>query len=101
MDVPSAWEYNAAVGMWFLDNSLKVEATYYALNSTSGDDIRKYNAAQPTNKVNFDQVGFSVQYYFKDVKGLGVLAYGSQMMNGRNMGKFTNIGGGLTYQFKI
>ena len=102
MDVPSAWEYNAAVGMWLLDNSLKIEASYYLLNSTSGDDIRKYNAAQPTNKVNFDQVNFSLQYYFfKQVKGLGVIAYYSQMLNGRNMGKFTNIGGGLTYQFKI
>lgn len=101
MDVPSAWEYNAAIGMWLLQNSLKLEASYYAQNSTSGDDIRKYNAPQPTNKVNFGQAGFSVQYYIKGVKGLGVLAYGSQMFSGRNMGKFTNIGGGLTYQFKI
>lgn len=101
MDVPNAWEYNAAIGMWLLDSSLKLEATYYAQNSTSGDDIRKYNAPQPTNKVNFDQLGFSAQYYIKPVKGLGVLAYYSQMLNGRNMGKFTNFGAGLTYQFKI
>ena len=101
MDVPSAWEYNGAIGMWFLDSSLKLEASYYALNSTSGDDIRKYNAAQPTNKVNFNQVGFSAQYFIKPVKGLGVLAYYSQMLDGRNMGKFTTFGAGLTYQFKI
>lgn len=101
MDVPSAWEYNGAIGWWLLDNSLKLEANYYALNSTSGDDIRKYNAAQPTNKVNFDQLGFSAQYFIKPVKGLGVLAYYSQMLNGRNMGKFTTFGAGLTYQFKI
>jgi hypothetical protein len=101
MDVPNAWEYNAAIGMWLLDNSLKLEATYYAQSSTSGDDIRKYNAAQPTNKVNFDQLGFNAQYYIKPVKGLGVLAYYSQMLNGRNAGKFSNFGAGLTYQFKI
>jgi hypothetical protein len=101
MDVPNAWEYNAVVGMWLLDNSLKFEANYYGLKSTSGDDIRKYNAAQPTNKVEFDQVGVLVQYYIKPLKGLGVLAYYSSMFDGRNMGKFTNIGGGLTYQFKI
>jgi len=100
MDVPSAWEYNAAVGVWLLKNTLKLEATYYALQSTSGDDIRKYNAAQPTNKVNFDQVGFSAQYFIKPVKGLGLLAYYSQMLNGRNMGKVTTLGAGATYQFK-
>jgi hypothetical protein len=101
MDVPNAWEYNAVIGWWLLDNSLKLEASYYAQNSTSGDDIRKYNPAQPTNKVNFDQVQFSTQYFVKPVKGLGVLAYYSQMLNGRNIGKFTTFGAGLTYQFKI
>lgn len=101
MDVPSALEYNAVVGMWFLDNSLKLEASYYAMKSTSGDDVRSYNAAQPTNKVQFDQIGLSTQYFIKPVKGLGVLAYYSQMINGRNMGKFATFGFGATYQFKI
>jgi hypothetical protein len=101
MDVPNAWEYNAAIGMWFLKNSLKTEVGYYGQNSTSGDDIRKYNAAQPTNKVSFGQIGFSAQYYIKPIKGLGVLAYYSQVVNGRNIGKSATIGGGLTYQFKI
>ncbi len=101
MDVPSAWEQNAVVGMWLLKNSLKLEASYYALNSTKGDDIRKYNAAQPTNKVEFGQVGFSTQYFIKPVKGLGVLAYYSQVVSGRNMGKFNMFGAGATYQFKI
>jgi hypothetical protein len=101
MDVPNAWEYSAAVGWWLFDNSLKLEASYYVLNSTSGDDIRKYNGAQPTNEVDFDQLGFSAQYFFKEVKGLGILAYGSQMLNGRNMGKFTSFGAGVTYQFKF
>lgn len=101
MDVPNAWQYQAVAGVWLLDNSLKLEANYMGLRCTSGDDIRKYNAGQPTNKVEVDQVGFNTQYYFKKLKGLGVLAYYNQMINGRNMGKFTNIGAGVTYQFKI
>ena len=101
MDVPNAWEYNGVIGWWFLDNSLKVEASYYAQTSTSGDDIRSYNAAQPTNKVNFGQVGGNVQYFIKGVKGLGVLGYYNQLVNGRNMGKFATLGVGLTYQFKF
>lgn len=101
MDVPNAWEYNAVVGMWLLENTLKLEVNYYGLKSTSGDDIRKYNAAQPTNKVEFEQVGFAIQYFIKPLKGVSVLANYTSMFDGRNMGKFTNFGGGLTYQFKI
>ncbi|NJM24547.1 MAG: hypothetical protein HC859_02460 [Bacteroidia bacterium] len=71
------------------------------MNSTSGDDIRKYNAAQPTNKVDLGQLGFTTQYYFKGIKGLGVLAYYSQVISGRNTAKIQNIGGGVTYQFKL
>jgi hypothetical protein len=101
MDVPSALSFNTAVGMWFLKNSLRVEASYGAVNCVSGDDIRIYNAPQPTNKVEVGQIGFTTQYFIKQVKGLGVLAYYSKMISGRNMGEFTNIGAGVTYQFKI
>ena len=101
MDVPSAWEFSGVVGVWMLKNSLKVEVNYYGLKSTSGDDVRKYNSAQPTNKVQFDQIGLLAQYYIKPIKGLGVLAYGNKVVNGRNTGKFTSFGVGATYQFKI
>lgn len=101
MDVPSAWNFDAIIGYWMLNYQLKVEANYVGLKSTSGDDVRPYNAAQPTNKVQFDQVGASVQYYPKSFKGLGGLLYIRQLINGRNTGKVTSFGAGLTYQFKI
>ena len=101
MDVPSAWTYDGVIGIWMLENSLKVEANYMGLKSTSGDDVRIYNAPQPTNKVNADQIGFSTQYYLKKIKGLGVLGYYSHIVNGRNTGKFSSFGVGATYQFKI
>lgn len=101
MDVPSAWEFNSVIGMSMLQNSLRVEASYYGLKSTQGDDIRKYNAAQPTNKVQFDQVGITAQYYIKPLKGISVLSYYNQIVNGRNTGKFSSFGVGGTYQFKI
>jgi len=102
MDVPNALNYHGAIGVRLLENNLKLEATYVGLNSTSGDDIRRYNSAQPTNKVEFNQVGFSAQYYFKKpLKGLGLLAYYSQMISGRNMGQFSNIGAGATYQVQL
>lgn len=101
MDVPDAWNYHAVAGIKLFDNSLLFELQYSGLKSTSGDDIRKYNAAQPTNKVNEDQVGIKTQYYFKKLKGLGVLGYYQQVINGRNTAKLNGFGGGITYQFKI
>lgn len=104
MDVPNAWNYNATLGTWLFDYALRLEVNYMVMKSTSGDDIRLYNSPQPTNKVEVEQLGGFAQYYFKNVqkiKGLGVLAYYTQMINGRNMGKFTNIGVGATYQFNV
>ncbi len=101
MDVPNAWNYQAVAGTWLLNYSLKLEASYTAIKSTSGDDIRKYNAGQPTNKVQSDLLGISAQYYFSKLKGLGLLARFSQVIHGRNTGKFTTLRGGITYQFKL
>ncbi|WP_339792484.1 transporter [uncultured Imperialibacter sp.] len=101
MDVPDAWNYQAVVGSWLWNYTLKVECNYQGLMSTSGDDIRKYNAAQPTNKVEFGQVGLTAQYYPKAAKGLGALVYYSQRVSGKNTAKSNNLGVGLTYQFKI
>ena len=99
MDVPSAWQYELVLGKWFLEKRLKLELNYQGLKSVSGDDIRAYNAAQPTNKVNFDRVGISLQYYFKKVEGLGVVASHSRVLNGLNTGKLSSYGLGVTYQF--
>jgi hypothetical protein len=101
MDVPNAWSYDVVAGIWLFENSLQLEARYIGLRSTSGDDIRKYNAAQPTNKVDEDAAAFKAQYWFKNVKGLGLLAYYTHVFNGRNVPKYSGLGGGVTYQFKI
>ncbi len=101
MDVPSAWNYQVLLGKWMFDYSLKVEASISGLHSVSGDDIRPYNAAQATNKVIENLAGASAQYYFRKPKGLGVLAYYAQVVSGRNTGKSSIFGAGITYQFKI
>ena len=99
MDVPNAVHGQVALGSWFFEKRLRVEASLTALRCSSGDDIRIYNAPQPTNKVDFDRVEGFAQYYFKNVKGLGVLGYYNYMFSGRNMGQFSGYGLGLTYQF--
>lgn len=57
---------------------------------------------QPTNKMEVTQAGFSAQYFFKSIeplKGLSLMASFNQVLDGRNMGKATAIGGGIAYQF--
>lgn len=99
MDVPSAWQFEFFTGKWFLDRHLKVELFYKGLKSTSGDDVRPYNAAQPTNKVMSDRVGLTAQYFFKNARGLGILLSHSRVVHGRNTGKINNSVIGVTYQF--
>lgn len=99
MDIPDALHAQASLGSWFFQKKLRVEASLTSLRCASGDDIRTYNSPQPTNKVDFDRVEGFAQYYFNNVKGLGVLAYYNHMFSGRNMGQFSGYGLGLTYQF--
>ncbi|MCB0533525.1 MAG: transporter [Lewinellaceae bacterium] len=101
MDVPNAWNYHAALGKWFFKYTLRVEAGFSGVHSVSGDDIRFYNAPQPTNKTVENLVGASAQYYFNKPKGLGVLGYFNRVIQGRNVGQTTGFGFGLTYVFKI
>ncbi|MEH6659187.1 transporter [Leeuwenhoekiella marinoflava] len=101
MDVPNAWNVEAVIGKWFFSNTLRFELNYTGIKSTSGDDIRAYNAAQPTNKMTFDRIGVSLQYYFPFAKGLGAVGNYSQVVHGLNTGKFTNVSMGLTYQFNF
>jgi hypothetical protein len=99
MDVPDAIHAQFALGSWFLEKRLRIEASLTSLRCSSGDDIRVYNSPQPTNKVDFDRVEGFAQYYFKDIKGLGVIGYYNHLFSGRNMGQFSGYGLGLTYQF--
>lgn len=102
MDVPNAWSYETILGTWFFDHSLRIELSYVGQNSTSGDDLRPYNAPQPTNEVDFERVGLYAQYFFQgSVKGLGVQAYHNRVFNGLNAAKINNTGFGLTYQFNF
>jgi hypothetical protein len=100
MDVPSAWSVDGAIGMFFFDEALRAEINYTMLRSTSGDDIRPYNAPQPTNMVNFDKVGTMVQYHFPKIKGLALMGAHSRIINGRNIGKSNAFTFGVMYQFQ-
>ena len=104
MEVPSAMNYQAVLGAWTLKHSLRVEASYNIMNSLDGDDIRRWNMPQPTNKMEVTQAGLFAQYYFtaiEPIKGLSLMASFNQVLEGRNMGKATGFGGAIAYQFKF
>lgn len=100
MDVPNAWNAEGIVGGWLFNSTLQIEASFAGLKSTSGDDIRSYNAPQPTNRVQWQQVGLSGHYYLPPAKKLGVVVYHAQVLKGRNAPNTINTGVGITYQFK-
>ncbi|MCB0636235.1 MAG: transporter [Lewinella sp.] len=99
MDVPNAVTFEAVVGTWLLDNSLQLELNYLGSRSTSGDDIRAYNAAQPTNNIDIDRVGALAHYYLPWVPGLGLVAFHQRVINGRNTAAIHTTGLGVTYFF--
>jgi len=101
MDVPSAWTYEAVVGKWFMNKSLKAEVSYNSSRSTSGDDIRAYNSPQPTNRVDMDRIGIFAQYFFQKPKGLGLVASYSRVIQGRNAPEMAAFSAGITYQFGL
>lgn len=101
MDVPNAWNAEGILGAWLLKHSLKIELSYSGMKSTSGDNIRAYNAPQPTNRVNMERAGLMMQYYLPPAKKLSVSVYHSRVLNGLNAPKINNIGAGITYQFKF
>lgn len=99
MDVPSAITVEAVAGKWFLDNSLQVEMGYLGTTSLSGDDIRSYNAPQPTNRVNMDRIGVFAHYHFPTVKGLAIVAQHNRVVNGRNAPIMNTTSLGINYFF--
>jgi hypothetical protein len=101
MDVPSAVNYNAVLGYWTRNNALRIEGQYMGIACLTGDDIRAYNAPQPTNKASFSQAGLMAQYYFPQLPGLSIIGYYSSTLTGRNTGKSSQYGGGIAYVFSF
>ena len=99
MDVPSAWTAEGIMGKWLFGNTLQIEASFAGLQSVSGDDIRSYNAPQPTNRVQWGRAGLTAHYFLPPAQKLGIVAYHTQVLIGRNAPQISNTGVGITFQF--
>jgi hypothetical protein len=101
MDVPSASNAEIALGGWLFNRALQLEAGYVAQTSFSGDDIRRQNAGQPTNKMDMATINGRLRYFPSVLKGMSIILGYTDVVSGRNVGKSTIISGGLTYQFML
>ncbi len=103
VDMPNVSSFGATLGALLLNNNLKVEATYDGMNTLGGADIRPHDMPFPSNNMDMTRAGLSLQYYIPLGNGhiLSVIAGGSQVLTGRNVGQSTAFMGGLTYQFGV
>jgi len=102
MDVPNAINGQAVAGYYFFEDMLQLELHYTLLHATDGDDIRQWNPAQPTNRMNMDVLGGMLRFYAPGkLGGLSVIGGYQYTVSGRNMGQFSTLFGGITYQFNV
>ena len=101
MDVPSALGADMALGGFLFSNKLQAECSWISQTSLSGDDIRRQNAPQPTNKMNVSGVNVYLRYFPEFVKGWSIFTNYNQVLQGRNAGQSRGYTAGLTYQFVV
>lgn len=99
MDVPNLYSLEPSLGIWLFKNSWQIEFNYVHSSCWKGDDIRAYNAPQPTNNTASDRLGIFTHFYPTSSKGLGIVAYHHRVINGRNVPAQITSGAGITYLF--
>lgn len=100
MDVPSVTQYELAIGQWILKTKLQLELTLNNQTGLSGDDIRRQNSPQPTNKMNFTNGNFYVRYFPEFINGFSVFGSYYKTFAGRNVGQSQGLIAGFTYFIK-
>jgi len=101
MDVPSVVQAECSVGGWLFRHRLQAEFTTQLHRSLSGDDIRRQNAPQPTNKMEMLQMGGRLRYYAGSQKNLSLIFEHFGTLQGRNAGKSAIFNAGITWQWQL
>lgn len=81
----------------YRSNYLIAEAILSNMNTLGGFDIRKNDMPFPSNKMNATSTGFNVKYTFHKIDGLSLIASGSYVVAGRNVGQALTVDGGIFY----
>jgi hypothetical protein len=94
--VPNMIDYSAHIG--FRKGSWNAAAFYSQGLSLTGDDIRRNDMPQVTNKMNASAAGLMLRYH---PQTWGVYASAQRVLTGRNMGLATTVQAGVLYAFKV
>jgi hypothetical protein len=97
-EVPVPNAYDAAFKIGYLKNNFQAEVFLEQLSFLSGDNIRKNDAPNPSNKLETTTLGFYAKY---QPKNIGINTRISDVINGLNVAKTLNISVGAIYQFDI
>jgi hypothetical protein len=93
--MPDALSFNIRTGYRY--GNLIAEAVAENFTTLGGFDITRNNMPFPSNKMNATRVGANIKYEINSVSGLSVIANGSYVVAGRNVGQATSVNGGIFY----
>lgn len=101
VDMPDALTYGMVVGSFFMEQALRVEASFDGLHTNGGHDIRRQDMPFPSNKMIFSRVGGLAQYFLPPGRKLGLTASGGYVLSGRNVGQSVVWSAGVLYRFYL
>jgi len=95
IEMPDVASFNFRAGL--RSKSLIAEAIVANMTTLGGFDIRRNDMPFPSNKMNATSAGVNFKYIVNRIRGLELVAGGSYVIAGRNVGKSTTINGGIFY----
>ena len=95
VEMPNVISYNFRTG--YRSNFLIAEAVFNNMISQDGFDIRKNDMPFPSNKMNMSTAGVNVKYTLHKLPSLSIVAGGSTVLGGRNVGQAAGFYGGAFY----
>ena len=102
VDMPNAFDYAFAAGYVTKNKQFKAEAVFGIFHTLGGFNIRKQDGGFPSNDMEETRIGVNADYFPSFLpKGFAVHAQTNYTLRGLNVGKSLEIGGAVSYQFRV
>ena len=95
VEMPDVISYNVRAG--YRSPFLIAEAVFNNMITQDGFDIRKNDMPFPSNKMNMSTAGINIKYTLRHMPVLSIIAGGTTVLGGRNVGAATGVYGGVFY----
>ncbi len=95
VDMPDASNFNFRAG--YRSEKMIAEAVLNKWTTLGGFDITRNNMPFPSNRMNAFTAGFNFKYFVTAGHELSLIAGGSKVLAGRNIGESTTVYGGVFY----